>query len=63
MFERLVLFVSGIDERTGCVVEYAGRGIHHISGLQVLDNHSVNLISTVVMGLLTPRIANLLWPW
>lgn len=53
---------SGLDDRTGCIVEHAGEGIRHICGRQILDNHSVNLISTVVLGLLTPRIANLLWP-
>jgi hypothetical protein len=57
-----VLFFLGLDERTGCVVEHAGKGIRHISGIQVLDNHSVNLISTILMGLLMPRIANLSWP-
>jgi uncharacterized membrane protein len=55
-------FVSGVDEKTGCIVEHAGKGIRHVSGVQILDNHSVNLISTVVMGLMMPRIANLLWP-
>jgi len=54
--------VSGVDVQTGCIVEHAGKGIHHVSGVQILDNHSVNLISTVVMGLMMPRIANLLWP-
>ncbi|XP_021925954.1 transmembrane protein 19 isoform X2 [Zootermopsis nevadensis] len=53
---------SGLDERTGCVVEHAGKGIRYISGVQILDNNSVNLITTIVMGLLTPRIANMLWP-
>ncbi|XP_069700668.1 transmembrane protein 19 isoform X2 [Periplaneta americana] len=53
---------SGIDDRTGCIVEHAGKGIHHISGVQLLDNHSINLISTIIMGLFTPRIANILWP-
>ncbi|XP_068082462.1 transmembrane protein 19 isoform X3 [Anabrus simplex] len=52
---------SGVDERTGCIVEHAGRGIKHISGIQLLDNHSVNLISSVVMGLLTPRLAAAIW--
>lgn len=53
---------SGLDERTGCIVEHKGKGIRHISGTQILDNHSVNIISTVIMGILTPRVANLLWP-
>jgi len=53
---------SGVDEQTGCIVEHAGKGIRRINGVQILDNHSVNLISSVVMGLMMPRIANLLWP-
>lgn len=53
---------SGVDKQTGCIVEHAGKGIRHVSGVQILDNHSVNLLSTVVMGLMMPRVANLLWP-
>lgn len=61
MDEGQFCFVLGVDEQTGCIVEHAGKGIHHVSGVQILDNHSVNLISTVVMGFTVPRIANLLW--
>jgi hypothetical protein len=59
----LFCFVLGVDKQTGCIVEHAGKGIRHVSGVQILDNHSVNLLSTVVMGLMMPRVANLLWPW
>ncbi|XP_033219619.1 transmembrane protein 19 [Belonocnema kinseyi] len=52
---------SGIDEK-GYIVERPGKGVKHISGRQILDNHSVNLLSTIIMGLSLPRIANLLWP-
>lgn len=52
---------SGIDEK-GKVVEKPGKGVRHICGKQVLDNHSVNLLSTIIMSFTLPRIANLLWP-
>lgn len=53
---------SGIDERTGVVVERSGKGIRHISGIRLLDNHCVNLISSIAVGLLTPKFANIFWP-
>lgn len=61
-FLGAVFQFSGLDERTGIVVEHPGPGVKHISGYQVLDNHSVNLISSIVMGLVTPPVANCLWP-
>lgn len=62
MDEGQFCLVSGVNEQNGCIVEHAGKGIRHVSGVQILDNHSVNLITTVVMGLMMPRVANLLWP-
>lgn len=53
---------SGLDERTGVVVERSGKGIRHVSGVRFLDNHCVNLISSITIGLLTPRLANVFWP-
>ncbi|KAE8741148.1 hypothetical protein FOCC_FOCC013310 [Frankliniella occidentalis] len=53
---------SGVDERTGIVVERSGKGVRHISGIRFLDNHCVNLISSITIGLLTPRLANIFWP-
>ncbi|XP_066582636.1 transmembrane protein 19 [Prorops nasuta] len=52
---------SGIDEK-GFIVERPGKGVRHVSGRQILDNHSVNLLSTVCIALTLPRLANLLWP-
>lgn len=43
-------------------MEHPGKGIKHISGRQILDNHSVNLLSGIFMALSLPRIANLCWP-
>lgn len=55
-------FDKGMDKKSGCVVECPGPGVKHISGVSLLDNHSVNLVSSIIMGLLTPTLANLLWP-
>ncbi|XP_053982330.1 transmembrane protein 19 [Hylaeus volcanicus] len=52
---------SGINDN-GVLVEHPGKGIKHICGRQILDNHSVNLLSSVVVALTLPRIANLIWP-
>ncbi|XP_077288209.1 transmembrane protein 19 isoform X2 [Arctopsyche grandis] len=64
MFDSLLgatLQYSGIDA-SGKIVSAPGKGIKHISGRKVLDNHSVNLISSVVMGFVMPYIAMYLWP-
>lgn len=50
-----------MHKSTGVMVEHSGEGIVHISGKEMLDNHSVNLISTIAMGLITPKIANCMW--
>nr|CAD7446565.1 unnamed protein product [Timema bartmani] len=57
-----VYVVAGVNEKTGCIVGCPGRGVRHISGSWVLDNHSVNLISSIATGLLLPRLANTFWP-
>ncbi|XP_071557566.1 transmembrane protein 19 [Temnothorax nylanderi] len=52
---------SGVDEK-GTIVERPGKGVRHICGKQILDNHSVNLLSTIGITLILPRIANIFWP-
>ncbi|XP_014213998.1 transmembrane protein 19 [Copidosoma floridanum] len=52
---------SGINEK-GKIVERPGKGVKHISGRQILDNHSVNLLSSIIIALILPRIANCIWP-
>ncbi|XP_032674826.1 transmembrane protein 19 isoform X2 [Odontomachus brunneus] len=52
---------SGVNE-DGLIVERPAKGVKHISGKQILDNHSVNLLSTVVIALTLPKIANIFWP-
>ncbi|XP_060877359.1 transmembrane protein 19 [Metopolophium dirhodum] len=53
---------SGFNRKTGAIVEHPGKDVVHISGRRILDNHSVNLISSVIMGIVTPKIAYLVWP-
>ncbi|XP_058806799.1 transmembrane protein 19 isoform X2 [Phymastichus coffea] len=52
---------SGMNDK-GIIVERPGKGVKHISGRQILDNHSVNLLSSIIIALSLPRIANLVWP-
>lgn len=51
---------SGLDSN-GRVVEYPGKDVKHISGTRLLDNHSVNLISSILTGLIMPFIAFNFW--
>merc|ERR1711928_278366 len=48
---------SGKDAKTGKIVEVAREGVIPISGKMVLDNHSVNLVSSILTALLLPKIA------
>ena len=48
---------SGRDANTGKIVEVAREGVIPISGKMVLDNHSVNLISSILTALLLPKFA------
>lgn len=51
---------SGLDS-DGRVVERPGQNVKHISGTRLLDNHSVNLISSILTGLIMPFIAFNFW--
>jgi len=48
---------SGRDAKTGEIVEVAREGVEPISGKMVLDNHSVNLVSSILTALLVPKVA------
>ncbi|XP_061715949.1 transmembrane protein 19 [Cydia pomonella] len=52
---------SGLD-KDGKIVSHSSKTVKHLSGRNILDNHSVNLITTVIMGLLMPTISKTLWP-
>ena len=54
---------SGLETRTGKVVEHRGPGIRYLSGISLLDNHSVNLLSNLVTALVSPSIAIHLWTY
>lgn len=51
---------SGLDSN-GRVVEHPGLNVKHISGNRLLDNHSVNLISSILTALIMPFIALNFW--
>ncbi|XP_058464060.1 transmembrane protein 19 [Malaya genurostris] len=51
---------SGINT-SGKIVERPGKNVRHISGVRILDNHSVNLISSIITGLIMPSIAMQFW--
>lgn len=53
--------VLGQDEK-GRIVEQPGPGVRHISGHRILDNHSVNLISCILTGIIMPFVAVKCWP-
>jgi len=48
---------SGKDVKTGKIVEVAREGVVPIAGKMVLDNHSVNLVSSILTALLLPKLA------
>lgn len=56
-FLGATLQFTGIVAKTGQVVEEPGQGVKHISGANVLDNHSVNLLSNLATALTVPWIS------
>jgi hypothetical protein len=52
--------LSGMDEN-GAIVERPGKGIKHICGKHILDNHSVNLLSSIGTAVILPKIASIFW--
>ena len=49
---------SGKNLKTGKVVEHPGPDVEWITGLHLLDNHSVNLLSTLIVGIVTPILVS-----
>lgn len=47
---------SGVDTATGRIVEEPGPGVQHISGVGILDNHSVNLLTNLATAFVVPRL-------
>lgn len=52
---------SGYQRSSGRIVSRSGPGVVWISGSEVFDNHSVNLMSTLITSLLAPYFARLIW--
>lgn len=52
---------SGLDT-DGKIADRPGKQTRHISGLSILDNHSVNLISCFLTAVIIPIIAVKVWP-
>ncbi|XP_075164656.1 transmembrane protein 19 [Haematobia irritans] len=52
---------SGIDEEKK-IVDKPDKGVRYISGLRILDNHSVNLISSIITGVCIPVFTMKFWP-
>ncbi|XP_015786562.1 transmembrane protein 19 isoform X1 [Tetranychus urticae] len=53
---------SGLNRATETIVEVPGQNIEWISGVPRLNNHSVNILSSLSMALITPLISQFLWP-
>ncbi|GFO10124.1 transmembrane protein 19 [Plakobranchus ocellatus] len=52
---------SGKHPKLDYVVERPGPGVQHISGVDILDNHSVNLLASLLTGLAVPYVAAQTW--
>ncbi|XP_046462907.1 transmembrane protein 19-like isoform X1 [Daphnia pulex] len=53
---------SGIDEKTGVLVEHPRQGVKKICGSPWLDNHSVNLLSSFLAALFVTWGSIFFWP-
>ncbi|KAK7009700.1 transmembrane protein 19 [Biomphalaria glabrata] len=52
---------SGKHKKYGFIVEYKGPDVEDISGREILNNHSVNLLSSFITGIIIPYIAANSW--
>ena len=57
------LNISGYKKTTGRVVSQPGPGVKDICGTDLLDNHSVNLVASLVTAFLAPRLAFTVWTY
>lgn len=53
---------SGYDESINKIVSYESKTTRRISGKAILDNNAVNLFSSLIVALVLPGVAWLLWP-
>lgn len=40
---------SGLDKKTNVVVEHPGPNVEHICGTNLLDNHQINLLTSLII--------------
>ena len=52
----------GLDAETGVITETPRAGVEHISGIPLLDNHTVNLLSSFCTAVILPELAQRWWP-
>ncbi|KAK0057635.1 transmembrane protein 19 [Biomphalaria pfeifferi] len=52
---------SGKHKKYGFIVEYKGPDVEDISGREILNNHSVNVLSSFLTGIIIPYIAANSW--
>jgi hypothetical protein len=70
-FEIMIIFYHnftfkycnvGLDAETGVITETPRAGVQHISGIPLLDNHTVNLLSSFCTAVILPELAQRWWP-
>ena len=52
---------SGLNQKTGAIVESPGQPgdtVTHITGINILDNHEVNLLSSLFTAIMIPVITS-----
>ena len=54
---------SGVNTKTGRIVEEMAPDVKHINGYQILDNNCVNLLSNIITAMVTPYFASHLWSY
>ena len=47
---------SGYSDKLGKVVSKPAPGVRHISGVDILDNHAVNFVSSLITALVVPAV-------
>lgn len=52
---------SGYDKESGKIVSKMGPSVIWLSGFDILDNNSVNLVATLLSALIAPYIGHLVW--
>ena len=61
VYIQVYFVLSGYDRKRECIVERPGPTVDHICGSECLDNHSVNLLSSLSTACVAPLIAFKVW--